>query len=460
VTERDFALALRRGLGSAIIELQNNPSNAAYRDTVLRCCLRDISYDWQVEGTKGCYLYYAICALDENDSFEHAIIEKFMNRCTDRLFLQLTAILSCYADDKSALAKDALHAKYEYFAAKNGRLLKKPPVDEGFQWEQLTCRLFDIVGFGFPIFKRYATDIGELLCKYPAKSNLYYYDNFMSHAKAVFSEKRITDFIDKKCVKSNAIKAIVDTLKSEETSREQYQANKMQKSITIETLLEAARSAALEKASHYGAVMRLRYQFMKNASETDILDLANAVIEEKDETAKGFLLRFFLHKPFPLGMASLIEYAQSENEILAENAIGCLEEFKNKKIHDIAVQLLNSKGLKSCALGLLIKNYQKSDVEIIYRLIKNHSTIPHHVQMDLREIFNHHRSHNAFPILFFAYKKGDCSFCRNGIVEAMNHCGVLTDEIINECLYDSYDDTRRLAKKYISRRCAKRKEPV
>jgi len=32
-------------------------------------------------------------------------------------------------------------------------------------------------------------------------------------------------------------------------------------------------------------------------------------------------------------------------------------------------------------------------------------------------------------------------------VRAMNHCKVLSDDIIKECLYDSYEDTREIAKK-------------
>ena len=108
MTEKSFAYALRRGLGSAIIELKNNENRRQYRVAVLRCCLRDISYDWQVEGTKGVYLYSAICALDDKDYFEQIIIDRFLSRCPDRLFLQLSSILGCYADDSSTLAKEAL----------------------------------------------------------------------------------------------------------------------------------------------------------------------------------------------------------------------------------------------------------------------------------------------------------------------------------------------------------------
>jgi hypothetical protein len=55
--KRAFSQAFRRGLGDAIVELNTAQNKAAYRDIVLRWCLRDISGDWQTEGTKGDYLY-------------------------------------------------------------------------------------------------------------------------------------------------------------------------------------------------------------------------------------------------------------------------------------------------------------------------------------------------------------------------------------------------------------------
>ena len=56
MNEKTFSQSLCRGLGGAIVELKNAKDKSVYRDIVLRCCLRDISYDWQVEGTKGFYL--------------------------------------------------------------------------------------------------------------------------------------------------------------------------------------------------------------------------------------------------------------------------------------------------------------------------------------------------------------------------------------------------------------------
>jgi hypothetical protein len=197
---------------------------------------------------------------------------------------------------------------------------------------------------------------------------------------------------------------------------------------------------------------RFRHSFAKKASEAELIELASIVLSEADETVKALLLLMFHRRPFPLDIAPLMEYAQSENEFLSGNAIDRLKYIKDIRIHDFAMRLLDEKGLDSFALGLLEMNYRKADDDIIYRLIKIASNIPQHVQSDIVDIYTHHRSADALPILSHVYSKGICTHCRCGILRAMNHCKVLSDEILDECLYDSYEDTRKLAKRLKSRR--------
>jgi len=164
---------------------------------------------------------------------------------------------------------------------------------------------------------------------------------------------------------------------------------------------------------------------------------------KNDETVKALLLMMFWRRLFPLDIAPLIEYANSNSELLSEIAIDKLGYTKDKRIHDLAIHLLEEKGLDSHALGLLKKNYRKTDDDIIRKLIVKVSSVPQYVQGDIADIYKHHRSANALPILLHVYQNGYCTHCRHGIVQAMNHCKVLSDGIIEECLHDSYEDTRK-----------------
>jgi hypothetical protein len=315
------------------------------------------------------------------------------------------------------------------------------------QFESLMIRKLDD---GFKAFKKCINDMSEIVEK-RGDTDCIFCDYFFTCAKDKFGEKRVNDYIEKACENSEAISVLVETLKAEELSRKQHQANLLTESITVDILLESAREAA-KNENPRSKMPRFRHLFAKRASDTELAELAYAVSQEDDETVKALLLMMFWLKPFPLGVTLLMEYAQSKNELLAEIAIEKLEVFQDKRIHDFAMRLLQEKGLNTPALGLLKKNYRKSDDDIVYKLVKKISNIPQHVQGDIVDIYTHHRSPKALPILLHVYQKGCCTHCRHGIVRAMNHCKVLSNRIVEECLYDSYEDTRKMAKKIEAQR--------
>lgn len=60
------------------------------------------------------------------------------------------------------------------------------------------------------------------------------------------------------------------------------------------------------------------------------------------------------------------------------------------------------------------------------------------------------KENTAFPIDAYTYVyTGLCACCRKSVVEAMHKHGLLTDELLQECLYDCYDETRELAEMII-----------
>jgi len=450
VNEKAFSQALRRGLGGAIIELKNAEDKVAYREMLLRCCLRDITFDWQVEGSKGEYLYDAILASDEPEYFERCIIERFLSRCPDGLFRQWAEILYLRARDGSELSHNTLHAKYEYFASKKGRLAKTKTVDEGYQWDEVTFYLLYLDGF--TAFKRYAEDVGQILIRKPEYQKSYD-DWYRRRAEARFGKKRIESYFNTMYDTSDAIRALVDMITAAELAYGRILENREKEPLQVCDVIRAAKEAATDKHPRR-RILRLQNGslFAYRATDEQLEELAQVALLEENETVKALLLFQFRQRPFPLGITPLLDYTQSDNELLVEASLCCLEEYKDKRLHDLAIQLLKTKGLGSKALGLLIKNYQKTDDHSIAELIRKASRIPHHVQMDIRDIYQNHRSTSVFPLLFHVYQKGDCSFCRLGIVEAMHHCSVLPDDLLSECLYDSYDDTRRLARRLIAKR--------
>ena len=184
--------------------------------------------------------------------------------------------------------------------------------------------------------------------------------------------------------------------------------------ITVASLLCIAQEEATSKNSR-GRIVDMMRQFVREVSDSEIRDLAYVALREEQETVKALLLMAFGSKAvlgvsFPLDIAPLIEYAWSDSALLAEAAIDCLKVFKDERIHELAVQLLERKGLCSSALSLLIKNYREADDALIAGLIVKLPHIPHGIQQVVGEIYCRHRSESASPILLHVYQKGDCSY--------------------------------------------------
>ena len=56
MTELSFDVALKRGLGRAILFLRERGDGAAYREAILDACRNNLAFDPQYEGARGLYL--------------------------------------------------------------------------------------------------------------------------------------------------------------------------------------------------------------------------------------------------------------------------------------------------------------------------------------------------------------------------------------------------------------------
>jgi len=440
---------MRRGLGSAIVFLQNTGDKQRYRDAVLACCLRDIGYDVQAEGTKGLYLYFAIGALGDEDYFIGPVIDRLLSgRCSDRLEQQLVDLLAAFAKDGNPIAAGALRTRYGQFAGKR-RLSRRDCRD--CRWEYVALVLLDIDGFAG--FRRSVTDMGLYIQRVPSGRDDVDLDCLIPAAKQRFGGQRVSEFLDptsdvrRTAREQDAVSALAGAMAADEAARQAHRQSQVQPT-TADGVHHWARES-VANGRRYGSVSHA----FRKASDAEKVKLAHAVLSEPDDAVRGWMLRAFWRQPFPLGPGPLLPYLESDDERLRDAAIGVLGVSQDAAVHAAAVRLLQVKGLDSGGLALLEANYRRSDDTVIADAAHRYRrSLPHHIVMDLRDIYGNHRSARALPVLLRAYREGDCGYCRWWVVQAMQHCGVLPDDIVDECQFDSYDGTRRLASRLIARR--------
>ncbi|MPL87805.1 hypothetical protein SDC9_33815 [bioreactor metagenome] len=223
MTDKEFLHQLRRGIGSAIIELKQNDNREKYKEIVYRCCLKDIGYDTQIEGTKGYYLYTAISALGCGDEFLEVITKAYMERLPHRLMQQLTDILLSYVHDGSSKAETVLRDKYDQLKERLTRQKDFPyRYCEREQFEELMIVSMNLGKWR--AFKQCIDDAGDII-QARKDDKCSYYDWFLDSAANQFGKSKVWNYLNKESSVSQNVNAVVSEYQKVEQARKNHQAN-------------------------------------------------------------------------------------------------------------------------------------------------------------------------------------------------------------------------------------------
>lgn len=438
MTKSQFKERFRRGLGSAYLELKNSNNLEEYKDIVLWCCLHNTCYDMQCEGSRGTYLYNAISLYKDKSFFEDAIIRKFEKSKMDTwLFDQLCDLLFQFATDGSKSAREALYKKYDtlFLLLSNKRKVYSICTErDNFEW--ICVWLTSLDGFG--AYKRIVEQIGKFYID--AKNpNAILMDWFYSNAQSKFGKKRTENYMCKNAERSKSVAAFLNQVVSTGISKSQV--------ITQPSLKELL-EACYEQLEYQA--LRVAYRFSKIASLEELTELAKITIAESNPKIKQRLLWAFRKRAFPLEEHYIFELAESENESIRDIAFDMMKHLSSDRIHDYALSLIIKRKELANAVSLLCQCYQPEDAPVLADAVKSLSVSYnnggwHLAYMDVEDLLNKNSYKFERDMFIHMYNKTLCSACRLRLVKAMYRRKILPTEMLEECLYDSYDDTRKFA---------------
>lgn len=439
MTKEQFKHSFYRGLGSAIIELEQCSDKSRYRDTVLYGCIHNTTYDMQSEGDRAFYLYRAIKLYGDMNSFEDSIITRFENVRLDLwLFNQLTSLLCLFAKDGSEKARKALNDKYDLLLNKIEKMRKPQStcdVSDMFEW--LSVWMTELNGFN--AFKKIVFDYGSKIIK--GKAEYYSFDWFYADAQNKFAKKRVEKYLLNQADKSPEVKAFYESAS--------IIANQINVSIPMPTLEEVIENAyRIQDGNAYlshGTAML----FARNASESDLKKLSEVALNERNINIKSELLWAFRKVKFDFSEEILHDLAQSENEDVRDTAFYIMLQSSSEKMHDLALSIISDEKELENGIILLCRNFKLKDETLLFNAIKrvkiNKNSSWHGAYMAIELAFEKGRWKPHTDILLFVYENTLCSCCRLRIVKFMNQHKVLTKGILDECLLDSNLDIRVFA---------------
>lgn len=435
MTKKEFARAMRCGLGRCELALQRENDIERFREIVLRGCLRNPAFDTQCEGTRAAYLYRLTRYFNDDTYFAKPVMEAFLKRQSSASwqFNHELELLLCFAQGGYYPAREALYQKYKLLYKR----LRDRHYDVAGQnfvrgdFEQLCIAIVDMDGRG--AFFRIAEELGALF-----QSNSAYvgwdFEWYYNHGVHSLNIKNV---IDARAAKSASLAYFYVKMQEVE-----------QKSIVRPAEGEAPTAEELAMLADNGEKISAmdRVRFARRAGQDEWTKLARLALDKRSETAKAALLRVLSTsgRIFPLAPGALMEYLSANDEALREAACSVLEKSIGGEVHAFAETLLHKGENVASAICMLAQNFRPSDTAVLLNALKSLTVTYadtsgwHAVILDLCEMIRQRpKVKLPFEVLYYIYESSLCSCCRENLVREMGKQRMLPAEMLEECRFDS-----------------------
>ena len=459
------------GLGRCIQTLDAKENIEKYRDIILWGCTHEIFYDAQCEGTKSRYLYKMVKHYPDVSPFIEAVIDCTQQQMTKNswLFMQCCEFLGFFGADGDKRARQALYDIYEELYRILIHKRKRTQcglLPENDNFEQLCIAIVNMDSTKetcIRVYCKIVKDIGTLI-RDSSLIDSWSFAWFQSCCEENLGEKCLRDILANQARESDTVRYYVEAMQQREKEVGSWDANRRKK---FESAKDVYDILAHGGKVGYDIPILLVRQMTNSGQEQELKALAKYHKREKDVAIRAQLTRLLAceKSAYLLDVNILLADCKSENKLLQEYAFQALSYIRHEQVREYAFELLGNVEdpiniLKKAAqleyfesvFAMLIYNYEKEDATWFVEAVKaipvlRRETINwHSIYMDLRHIFEI-RKVDAPPqeILYHMYEHSQCACCREYIVRELGRRKMLTEELLQECLYDSNSDIRDYA---------------
>ena len=398
--KRKFINNVKRGLGSAFIELSNALDKEEYRESLVYCLTHDCSYDFIFEGSKGDFLYRLIDIYEDKSYFIDIVINTLFHvKGYSNLHAQLLDILMAdyYTGNKDI--KRIFQDYYSYFL-KNGR------------WTQNKIECYNYLSI----------QMSRLFGK--------------RKVKAIITDwKRLNIDISKHWFgyhveeKYNLIKIELDDKNTEKYTHR------------FEEFLQLLNTK--ENVYCFGSF----------ATEEEHQKCMNYLVDSNNkDIVKKILVNYqsdYIKRKINIEvLLSLVDKFDEDTNVEIYNTLAL---YKDKRVVDIAFELAETVNYK-IAIRMLMTNYKKEYKDLIvslYKKIRFSFKSFESLTYATATFMRNKKKNMPDEILYITYYNDYCAFNREYIVQCMNKRRLITESIKQELKYDSDYEIRRYANRYI-----------
>lgn len=422
MTPERFQDAMCKGLGRAVLWLKEHDAKPYY-DAILHCCLRETAYDVECEGTHAVYVFGIVELTGDVPHFRGLILQALSDSRKDRDTRHLFEMARLLAQRGDAEARRAMYEKFD----RNDAEGSFAGADE------------IIVLDRFDGLLRVADRIGAHILSDAAYRD---WGGAVRVAEDELGDEETARTLRAATQTNERIRAYLDNIAQ---TQQEWQ-RKQSPSANLRRCPYDRLRAEIDECD--GKVAPgLLFTWGRHASKEDVIAAASDLLAETRPQRLLAYLRVFMYRRFPLDPAKLLVLAQSDDAKVVHAAFWALRHVRDEAVRGLALERIGRRESLDKAVLLLANNYRHGDAACIEAALRHDLTQEeiHGVALHLCDVFEASGTQECVRLLEWSYEHTPCSMCRGSAFRRLLSNDLAPEWMVRECLYDCYDETRKLA---------------
>lgn len=439
LTREQFADAVSKGLGRAMIHVKQHGLDDI-ADILLDACVHNKIYDAQCEDRRTDWLYAMFKSSPQYNDFREAILSALKKESIWREITLVCDLAKEMALDGDEYARAAL----KYFVLKSAAVQGETDyfgVDEYIKVDGDNAVLELARIYGQRLIENPEDEVVDRLswkdedCK--AFAQLLKEHSYSDHRiKIYFDYLDDNDGLDPFVFPSEADR----DMESENRKREflsQY---------NVERIIDCAKI-------RYENDKWVYRKFGRHAEPNDLEAIFAELLKAQEDGVRKRLLWVFGAIPLPAIHEYFFEWADSKDEELQAAIFSAFANSKDNRVHEFARQRVREGKIlgwgNSFVLDIFEKNFTNDDAKLIFDAIlasKPTKDDIHRFGLSIPNIAEENKASEPKDMLIWVYENTPCSNCRFSAAKRLNEIGALSQEMIDECMWDGSEEIREFAK--------------
>jgi hypothetical protein len=420
-----FRQSIKCGTGEANFILRENPG-INFSKEIKRAALTNLAYDSQCEGDRAQYVAGLINLTNKKQDIVNTIVEALGSEQDDTYALdQLFELAAIFAKEGDKKARQAIYKRYH----------KQVFSDSDCCGQDAIVKLDGIEGL-----RHIAAIRGKIFVKDPKEfsdaSDSWFVDYFQEENPTinVYEELEIAS-------KHNPhIRKYLNAIMEHKCSRKKPSQRPRYNYEIVKANIENRK------------VVPAPPPRVKELTDEEIIRLADDFLEESDPIKQEKYLRIFASTRYPYDYHCILPIAKKPNSSknrLVEFACESLQYFTAEDIRQFALEKLEKTNNPADYLYLLVANYQEGDYKLLKKIATKYRNedVIHSLIWGYLAIYKANKMKECKEPLEILYERLNCGIHRYEMIEILHTNGALSERILREIEFDSYDATRELFQK-------------